>query len=216
MNTILTDDEIEDAWCKYGDEMGGADQSDALRIGREIEAAVLAKLARQEPVASVRTWHKNGDQHAELDDWGLGLASIPDGTHNLYAHPAPQQADRQRVPEGWSADPSAAAVELAKMVMSDCGLAVESRHDLLGRIADRISKFAAAPEAPAQASAVDERVEHRAALDDMRYAVRFAPSSAYWSAKLREFFGPDARSGIDALEKQLREARAALAAKGGA
>lgn len=49
-------------------------------------------------------------------------------------------------------------------------------------------------------------------IDDMRAAVRFAPSSAYWSERLREFFGPDAREGIDALEKQLREARAALTA----
>lgn len=46
--------------------------------------------------------------------------------------------------------------------------------------------------------------------DDMRYAVRFAPSSAYWSERLVEFFGPDAREGIDALERQLREARAML------
>jgi len=44
-------------------------------------------------------------------------------------------------------------------------------------------------------------------IDDMRAAVRFAPSSAYWSERLREFFGPDAREGIDALEKQLRDAR---------
>ncbi|WP_053497105.1 hypothetical protein [Achromobacter xylosoxidans] len=48
--------------------------------------------------------------------------------------------------------------------------------------------------------------------DDMRYAVRFAPSSAHWSERLVEFFGPDAREGIDALERQLREARAALSA----
>ncbi len=46
--------------------------------------------------------------------------------------------------------------------------------------------------------------------DDMRYAVRFAPSSAHWSERLKEFFGPDAREGIDALERQLREARAML------
>lgn len=46
--------------------------------------------------------------------------------------------------------------------------------------------------------------------DDMRYAVRFAPSSAHWSERLKEFFGPDAREGIDALESQLREARAML------
>lgn len=46
-----------------------------------------------------------------------------------------------------------------------------------------------------------------AVTDDMRNAVRWAPSSAYWSEKLKEFFGPDARTGIDALEKQLREAQ---------
>ncbi|WP_241122255.1 hypothetical protein [Achromobacter xylosoxidans] len=46
--------------------------------------------------------------------------------------------------------------------------------------------------------------------DDMRYAVRFAPSSAHWSERLKEFFGPDAREGIDALERQLREAHAML------
>ncbi|MDQ1758980.1 hypothetical protein RAS14_04410 [Achromobacter aegrifaciens] len=46
--------------------------------------------------------------------------------------------------------------------------------------------------------------------DDMRAAVRFAPSSAHWSERLKEFFGPDAREGINALEKQLREARADL------
>lgn len=44
--------------------------------------------------------------------------------------------------------------------------------------------------------------------DDMRAAVRFAPSSAHWSQKLVEFFGPDAREGINALEKQLRDALA--------
>lgn len=31
-------------------------------------------------------------------------------------------------------------------------------------------------------------------------AIRWAPSSAYWSAVLRDLFGPDARKGIDALE----------------
>jgi len=46
------------------------------------------------------------------------------------------------------------------------------------------------------------------ATDDMRSAVRWAPSSAYWSEKLVEFFGPDARKGINALERQLREALA--------
>ena len=31
-------------------------------------------------------------------------------------------------------------------------------------------------------------------------AIRWAPSSAYWSDVLRDLFGPDARKGIDALE----------------
>jgi hypothetical protein len=45
-----------------------------------------------------------------------------------------------------------------------------------------------------------------AVSEEMRMAVRFAPSSAYWSQKLVEFFGPDARDGIAALEDQLRAA----------
>lgn len=38
-------------------------------------------------------------------------------------------------------------------------------------------------------------------------AVRWAPSSAHWSAVLRELFGPNARDGIDATEARLREER---------
>lgn len=45
--------------------------------------------------------------------------------------------------------------------------------------------------------------------DDMRMAVRWAASSAYWSQVLIDIFGPDARDGIYALEAQLREAQAA-------
>lgn len=41
--------------------------------------------------------------------------------------------------------------------------------------------------------------------DDMKMAVRWAPSSAYWSTVLVNIFGPNARDGINALEKQLRE-----------
>jgi len=47
--------------------------------------------------------------------------------------------------------------------------------------------------------------QEQAVTDDMRSAVRWAPSSAYWSDRLREFFGPDAREGIDALERRLAE-----------
>ena len=45
--------------------------------------------------------------------------------------------------------------------------------------------------------------------EDMKSAVRWAPSSAYWSQRLRELFGPDAREGIDALERRLAEAQQA-------
>ena len=47
------------------------------------------------------------------------------------------------------------------------------------------------------------------ATEEMKMAVRWAPSSAYWSARLREFFGPEARMGIDALERQLEAATTA-------
>jgi hypothetical protein len=49
--------------------------------------------------------------------------------------------------------------------------------------------------------------------EEMRSAVRWAPSSAYWSAKLVEFFGPSARDGINALEQQLRDTLSAPAAR---
>ena len=50
--------------------------------------------------------------------------------------------------------------------------------------------------------------ERASITEDMKSAVRWAPSSAHWSERLREFFGPDAREGITALERQLREAQA--------
>ncbi len=50
-----------------------------------------------------------------------------------------------------------------------------------------------------------EVYENGIATDDMRSAVRFAPSSAYWSDVLRNFFGDDARTGICALEAQIWE-----------
>ena len=50
--------------------------------------------AQQEPAATVRTWHKNGVQHAELDNWGLALALLPDGKHDLYtSQPQQEQGD---------------------------------------------------------------------------------------------------------------------------
>ena len=49
----------------------------------------------------------------------------------------------------------------------------------------------------------------RAEVEDYRTngaaAVRFAPSSAYWSNELRRLFGDDARTGIEVLENRHRQ-----------
>jgi|SRR5690554_4442954 len=60
-------------------------------------------------------------------------------------------------------------------------------------------------------AAKDAEIEAlRAEVNDYREngasAVRFAPSSAHWSAELRRLFGSDARDGIDRLEERLRAA----------
>ncbi|WP_433867012.1 hypothetical protein [Ralstonia wenshanensis] len=73
--------------------------------------------------------------------------------------------------------------------------------------ADQMREYAYAAIAAWQARAAQSG-QRAGVTDDMRSAVRFAPSSAHWSQKLIEFFGPDAREGINALERQLREALA--------
>lgn len=55
------------------------------------------------------------------------------------------------------------------------------------------------------------RAVGHSAIDDMRAAVQYAPSSAYWSERLKHHFGADARKGIDALEQRLRDAQGAQA-----
>jgi hypothetical protein len=52
----------------------------------------------QKPMALIRTWHKNGDQHAELVDWGMALQFLPDGEHCLYATPPAAAQPAQRKP----------------------------------------------------------------------------------------------------------------------
>lgn len=83
VNTILTDDELIDAIRKTGLRVIGPHKS----LSRAVEAAVLAKLAQQEPFA----WTTMGEI----------TFKPPKCDHETYRplYAAPQQADRQRVPE---------------------------------------------------------------------------------------------------------------------
>lgn len=63
------------------------------------------------------------------------------------------------------------------------------------------------PDAVCEAEAENKRL--RAEVEDYRTngagAVRFAPSSAYWSNELRRLFGDEARNGIEILESRYRQ-----------
>jgi len=51
----------------------------------------IEQAEKQEPVAVIRTWHKMGEQHAELWNWHTGLDALPDGKHTLYTTPKPKR-----------------------------------------------------------------------------------------------------------------------------
>lgn len=157
--TILTDDERRAAW----DSAARSHQDD---IARAVEAAVLAKLARQEPVGTVISYHTE-EGHTKWtfqpsqSAWAIPRddKAMERGARScfvVFTHPAPQQADRQRVP----AEPTEAMLIAAR----DWSLKKYGK-----AIGDDAAKgcfsamLAAAPEAPAQASAVDERAIDAAA-----------------------------------------------------
>jgi hypothetical protein len=50
-----------------------------------MEGFGVTRDTKREPVAIIQTWHKGGDQHAELVDFTEALAALPDGAHNLYS-----------------------------------------------------------------------------------------------------------------------------------
>jgi hypothetical protein len=62
-----------------------------LKEERDALQAKLSALEKQEPVALIRTWRKNGDLHAELNEWVEGLWALPEGDHSLYAQPVAQK-----------------------------------------------------------------------------------------------------------------------------
>ena len=87
MSTILTDDEIQ-AKGRNGFGIDPILDGNLMKFARAVEAAVLAKLARQEPALLVRC---ELPQHK-------GQWMAEDGRRFLLSDPAPQHDDRQRVP----------------------------------------------------------------------------------------------------------------------
>ena len=57
------------------------------QIDNMVADMVRRPAQQQEPVANISTWHKNGEQHAELWNWGRGIETLPDGEHDLYTSP---------------------------------------------------------------------------------------------------------------------------------
>jgi hypothetical protein len=62
-----------------------------IAIGLRQAIAEAEKQEQGEPVANIRTWHKNGEQHAELLNWDRGIETLPDGLYDLYTTPQPKQ-----------------------------------------------------------------------------------------------------------------------------
>lgn len=169
MNTILTDSEMLAALAY------GAGTQSVNGVARAVEAAVLAKLAlkaEQEVSPAVSDAYDMLDRFLRnnLDD-----ADYADFSHALdliSTPPAPPQADRQRVPDEFDyKHPKAQAligadarhriiIDLVWRILEDPRREFtasdmeywDTLHDKVQEVA-----LAAAPEAPAQASAVDER-----------------------------------------------------------
>ena len=142
MSTILTDDELAAIQRKY-DEFPPFDwygPAPCLVYERMVEAAVLAKLERQEPVATL---------HVEGGLMSIATKLLPDGKYDFYAHPTPQQADRQRVPgQAHNYHQLREALIFADQAMAESGLL--ACHAVRLQIRAALDS-AAAPEAPAQA-----------------------------------------------------------------
>lgn len=100
MNTILTDDEIDTICDRVLDTNGHTCGS---LIARAVEAAVLAKLAQQSPARAMHLGWDTLDNGTIVATYALPVKNRV--APKLYLHPAPQQADRQRVPEGWKLVP---------------------------------------------------------------------------------------------------------------
>lgn len=162
-------------------------------MGHEVCAANVADVEK-----------KLGELWSELEEWQLGIRRLP----------APQQADRQRVPDGWIG-----VVQAARDVLSDAEDHLAKPHSTAVRVAlmQLDAMLTAAPEAPAQASAVDERdrkdAERYRWLSKQMLGVDFDWDESGKTALCFEM--PDGCSFAADCDQVIDDARAALAQKGG-
>ena len=161
MDTILTDDE-RTAIIQAADGNTEAMSSSEMRLVELTESAVLAKLARQEPARAMHLGWDTLDNGTIVATYALPVKNRV--APKIYAHPAPQQDDRQRVPEGWKLVPAEPTPEM--MVAAQEADMDHGDHDEWleydGEDVKRIHRamLAAAPEAPAQAEQVPKAWMH--------------------------------------------------------
>ncbi len=145
MKTILTDDDIAAIPV----------QDCAENYARAVIAAYEAKLAQQAPVAwMLEGWGPDCGPYVEFyRDDEMGVLRERKDFIALYTHPAPQQADRQRVPERWRG-----VVKVVREAMHEAAAYVESdamspsmARECRAAVSQLDAMLAAAPEAPVQA-----------------------------------------------------------------
>lgn len=92
----MTDDKFETWWETEGQfSRSGGGQYEKTFAFNAWQAAT-AQAVPTEPVGRIRTWHKNGERHADLIDWEDGINALADGEHKLYS-----VNHAQAVPDGW-------------------------------------------------------------------------------------------------------------------
>lgn len=154
---MLTDDEVRALIAAHGNNAAPTEDNGHITgdypLARAVIAAYEAKLAQQEPVGFIHPQAvlrlENGETVAFRKSPYIGERQIP-----VFLHPAPQQADRQRVPEGESL--SAKALRLADQIDPFTRKATPD-HLTSTVAAQTLRLLAAAPEAPAQTEVKDER-----------------------------------------------------------
>lgn len=114
-------------------------------------------LAQQEPVA----W-ANPDNMVDATS-SFRWINIGPFTQPVYTHPAPQQADRQRVPDGWKLVPVEPTPEMLAAVVTSMDEALHGPNAEKQYVEDWKAMLAAAPEAPAPQPLTVEQISEAVA-----------------------------------------------------